>query len=331
MTPIKSPQTETPTLSGKASGIALINKPEGVTSFDCVRALKKAWQRTDLGHGGTLDRFASGLLVILAGEGLKLSRFFLEDHPDLSTHWKIYRARLQLGYETDTGDPTGSMKEQAAVPSQLSEQQIQDAMNSFVGNIYRQRPPVYSAKKVQGQRASDLARAGQAPELSEVSVDIRHFSHLNSNLKPPQTIDFDVTCSKGTYIRVLGEDLARKLETRGHLQMLHRRGIGQFSVEHAFHLEDARNRKDTDVLIPLKQATEFIPSILLNSTQAEDLRCGRTQDLLAELSTRKPGVYLYRNQNHEPLAVAQCFEASQSECSEKELVSARILRAFVTA
>ena len=119
--------------------LLLLHKPAGMTSFDCIRKLKHTWKRKDLGHGGTLDKFATGLLPVLIGEGLKLVRFFLENHPELSTYWKTYSGTITLGRATETGDPEGETSKTMPVPT-LSREKIEAAMKSFVGIEYMQTP-----------------------------------------------------------------------------------------------------------------------------------------------------------------------------------------------
>lgn len=280
--------------SRELSGVVLISKPAGKTSFDCVRALKKAWNCPDVGHGGTLDTFATGLLPILVGEGLKLVRFFLENYPTLPTYWKSYDAIVHSGVQTDTGDPSGEQIKIEEVRSQnITAPQVTEAMTKFVQGPYIQLPPQYSAKKVSGERASDRARLGEETRLKPVAVSIRQLE-----LCPPQESPFwpiRVTCSKGTYIRVLAEDLFESVGSCAHLAKLHRTGVGPFQVQNAISLESALQSDPLEHLISLDDATRILPAITTPSQEQRELHFGRGRPYLAKLVEQyAPGPYCLR-------------------------------------
>jgi tRNA pseudouridine55 synthase len=258
------------------SGILLLDKEPGMTSFDCIRNLKRTLNRSDLGHGGTLDLFASGLLPVLVGEGLKLARFFLESHPNLSTYWKTYSGIFQFGTATDTADPEGDVIETRSI-GELTIERMTAAMNTFAHASYDQTPPRFSAKKFDGVRASDLVRQGKDPEMKTARITLKRFvcTKIEGN-----EVHFEVECSKGTYVRSLAVDLARKLDTVAHVKSLRRIAVGEFSVERAVRLDKVSN----DTIRPLAQATSFLGQFPLIRGELEQLRVGRFDNVAARLA-----------------------------------------------
>ncbi|MCL2441986.1 MAG: tRNA pseudouridine(55) synthase TruB [Treponema sp.] len=198
------------------SGIILLNKRQGITSFDALRDIKRELKTGKVGHTGTLDKFAQGLLIVLVGRALKLSQWF-------SGCDKKYEGRIHFGIETDTLDPEGKIIAESDLPTR---QKVEDVLNQFTGNIL-QRPPLYSAIHVNGKRASNLARAGQMPEMKERPVII--YKIELKSWKPPFA-DIFVHCSSGTYIRSLARDIAAAAGSRGHLCKLVRTQIAGFSL-----------------------------------------------------------------------------------------------------
>ncbi len=259
--------------------LLLLNKPSGQTSYDCIRHLKKFLNRTDLGHGGTLDRFAKGVLPIFFGEGLKLVRFFLDHYPTLPTFWKKYKGTISLGVATDTGDPEGTETEKRTVPN-LTQEHIQSAMQFFVEEVYEQTPPNFSAKKIAGQRASTLARQGKKIDLKPTMITIKDFC---CHCWDQSSIKFEATCSKGAYMRVLANDLAKKLDTVGHLSELTRIGVGLWELSQTFTLEEIEH-KGMECALTLEEATSFLPKFPLLFSEVDLLKIGKVDGLLARLS-----------------------------------------------
>jgi len=276
----------------KFPALVLLDKQPGVTSFDCIRALKRLWKRNDFGHGGTLDKFATGLLPVFFGEGLKLARFLLENYPALPTYWKTYRGEIQMGTATETGDPEGAVVETRSVPA-LERSHLESAMRAFVGAEYLQTPPSYSAKKIEGQRAGELARQGQKPELKPVSVQIREFECEGWD-EERKTIRFRAVVSKGTYIRVLAQDLARRLDTAAHVTELRRTQVGHWNVARALTLEAIEKAPMEECTINLAAAAEFLPPFPLMGPEAEHLRVGKVDGLLARLANSGLPANAYR-------------------------------------
>jgi len=199
------------------SGLILFNKPAGITSFDALRDIKRALGTGKVGHSGTLDKFASGLLIVLVGKSLRLSRWF--SHCD-----KKYKGRIKFGVETDTLDPEGKETAEAALPLR---EDVERVLSQFTGNIM-QTPPAFSAIHINGKRASSLARSGIQPEMKERPVNVYKLELLS--WEPPYA-DIFVHCSSGTYIRSLARDIALAAGSRGHLVSLIRTQIAGFCLE----------------------------------------------------------------------------------------------------
>lgn len=221
-------------------GALLIHKEAGVTSFGVIEQLQRAWmeatglKRRDLpkmGHGGTLDPFATGLLVIGVGRGVKLSRYILGSD-------KTYKGTIRFGQTTIPGDPTDPVSESTGIfPPSL--EAIQTAASAFCGQTYTQTPPMHSAVKKNGVRLYELARAGQVVQREPRACRLSAFRIL-SYLAP--RAEFEVTCSSGTYIRVLAQDLGKHLGTVAMLDRLERTGSGKLRLENALSVDQVRSR-----------------------------------------------------------------------------------------
>ena len=203
-----------------------INKPAGWTSFDVVKKVRGIIKEKKVGHAGTLDPFADGVLVLGTGSDTKKLT-------DITMASKTYRAELTLGKSTDTQDRDGKISKEAVVPG-LTRQTINAVLASFDG-IQEQIPPMYSAKQVNGQRLYKLARRNKTVERVPVKITIYQISLLDYN---EPVITFEVTCSKGTYVRVLGADIAAKLGTVGHLTALTRTSVGSYHITDAMTIEE---------------------------------------------------------------------------------------------
>ncbi len=201
------------------AGISLIDKPPGITSFSALSPIKKAVGKCRVGHAGTLDRFASGLLLVLIGPYTKLNPFFTGLD-------KSYEGRIRFGMSTNTLDPEGEISQYAPIPDIDT---IKDAVQSYRGT-FSQVPPKFSAVHVKGQRAYRRALAGEDVEIAGRSVTIDSF--LIRNWEKPD-LDFSVSCSKGTYIRSLARDIGTYCDSAAYLTSLRRTGIGTFSVDRA--------------------------------------------------------------------------------------------------
>jgi tRNA pseudouridine55 synthase len=247
------------------SGLLLVDKPAGPSSFEVVRRVKKALKARKAGHGGTLDPFATGLLLLCLGEATKLVPFLMPER-------KIYRAQVKLGEETDTQDLTGEVT--ARIEKLPEPQQIYEAASRFVGEI-EQVPPMYSALRHHGERLYKLARRGETVEVKPRQVTIYELKVQEVAL--PQ-VTLEVTCSSGTYIRTLAADLGKALGCGGHLAALRRLAVGPFKVEEALGLEAVRELSREELaarIIPLAESLPGFKALDAGPKEAEFLRQGR--------------------------------------------------------
>ena len=217
------------------NGIIIIYKPKGWTSHDIVAKVKKLTQEK-VGHTGTLDPMAQGVLPILIGKATQCSKYLIN-------HDKIYKVKLKLGIKTDTADSEGNIIEKTEIsPEILNEQKILQAINSMKGK-QEQIPPIYSAIKVNGKKLYEYARKGQEVEIKPRQIEIYNID-LNNIDKENKIIEYTVNCSKGTYIRSLCEDIAKKLGTIGYMENLIRLKAGEFSIENSITLEEILNAEN---------------------------------------------------------------------------------------
>jgi tRNA pseudouridine55 synthase len=226
-----------------AGGLLLVDKPAGVTSHDVVAVVRRAAGISRVGHAGTLDPFATGLLVVLLGRGTRLIPY-IDGDP------KVYEAVIRFGAETDTDDVTGESVREAALPAPHA---IERAIRELTGEI-DQMPPAYSAKKIDGVRAYSAARRG-APltlEASRVAVHAWETLHQSEN-----ELTVRITCNGGTYVRALARDLGRLAESAAHLGSLRRAQSGRFSVGDAVTLDDVR--ANSFALRPFRDAISDMP------------------------------------------------------------------------
>lgn len=211
-------------------GVIIINKPKGYTSHDIVNIVKKTLKTSKVGHTGTLDPNATGVLPILIGKATKTSKYLIE-------HNKTYIAELSLGEKRSTGDIEGEITEIRNVPN-ITTQQIINTLNSFLGKQL-QTPPIYSSIKINGKKAYEYARSGQAIEIPPREIELQEIKLIKfeSNI-----ITFQVQCSKGTYIRVLCEDIAKRLGTVGFMRNLCRTKVDEFDICNSIELEQLKNK-----------------------------------------------------------------------------------------
>ena len=206
-----------------------IYKPKGCTSFYMVKSIRRIIQEKKVGHGGTLDPFAEGVLIIGTGRDTKKLT-------DITNEKKVYNAELKLGELTNTLDPEGVIIEKQKVPK-LDTNIINNVLDSFLGETF-QIPPMFSAKKIKGQRLYSLARQNIEVEREPIKIIIDDINLMDFR---NNIISFSVKCSKGTYIRVLGKDIAEKLNTVGSLISLKRTDVGSFSINDSIKIESLEN------------------------------------------------------------------------------------------
>ena len=300
-------------------GVFIIDKPAGMTSHDVVARVRKIIGARRVGHTGTLDPFATGVLVTLVGRATRLAQF-------LSGADKEYEAVIRLGYATNTGDVTGSP--QAAEPlanvrqaQSLSKEEIEAAMLSLK-RLTEQIPPMYSAKKVDGRKLYDLARRGEHIDRKAVRIQVSEFEPIlkdGSFLKvgDEQTADLHVrvACSAGTYIRALAEDLGKRLRVGAHLVELRRTRAGQFKIQDAFSLERLAELSSANslesMLISPDAALAHLPAIQIDDEGVRRILNGI--DIPFENSAGLPqtGTVRLRDANGKLLAVGVYNETRQ--------------------
>ena len=242
-------------------GILNILKPPGMTSFDVVAHLRGVLKTKKIGHTGTLDPGAVGVLPICVGSATKAIEYMTEKN-------KLYRAELTLGRNTNTQDSSGTTTEIFDV--NVTEQQIIDVAKSFVGK-YSQVPPMYSAVKIQGKKLYELARAGIEVERTPREVEILSINIID--IKENNRVLFDVHCSKGTYIRTLCEDIGTRLGCGGHMSFLVRLQSGEFDISSALTLEDIDNlvssKKISEAFFGVERVFSYLPKVNLNATTSK--------------------------------------------------------------
>lgn len=247
-------------------GIVLIDKNGGETSFDVVRNVRKILKIKKVGHAGTLDPFATGLLIVLLGQGTKLSPFIMAGE-------KTYRAVVRLGVETDTQDPTGRVVSTKTVPD-FDPGYISEKASLFVGEI-EQVPPIFSAVKIRGKRAYKLARQGIKVDLEKRKIRVHSLKIVSIDLPD---VAMEIKCSSGTYIRSLAADLGRQLGTGAHLRALIRLSSGPFAVKDALKLDKSAPNDSNDIvkkgIISLSEALPRMIEIQVDDQMARKIRNG---------------------------------------------------------
>jgi tRNA pseudouridine55 synthase len=250
----------------KISGILNIDKPAGMTSHDIVDRVRQISGQRRVGHAGTLDPAATGVLVVCLGQATRLAEYLMASA-------KTYRAQICLGVSTDTHDTDGQTTATAEVP--VCEEEVRGALTSFVGSI-QQVPPMYSALKHEGVPLYKLARRGVTVEREPRSVEIHHIELINWN---PPLLTIGVKCSPGTYIRALARDLGQKLGCGAHLQSLTRLASGQFTLEKAVGLDelsDAFAQGDWQGFIhPMDEALQDLRSMIVDAQAEKHVRQGQ--------------------------------------------------------
>ncbi len=244
-------------------GILIVNKPKGYTSQDVVSKTKKILDVKKAGHTGTLDPMATGVLPILIGNYTKLSKYLIE-------HNKTYIAKIKLGEKRDTGDSEGQIIQTKSIAEDsLVEENIKKVLEKFEGK-QNQIPPIYSAIKVNGKKLYEYAREGKKVEVPPRQIEIYNIELLNIS-KQELEIEFEVNCSKGTYIRVLCEDIADKLETVGYMKELTRIKVDKFKLEDALTFEELESNKENieKCLIKMEDVFSNLSKITLNKRKEE--------------------------------------------------------------
>jgi len=259
-------------------GLLLLDKKVGITSFDSLTDVKKAFATGKAGHTGTLDKFASGLLIVLVGRGLKLASLFADCV-------KEYTGTVFFGEETDTLDPEGSIIARGKIPSR---EEIEAVLPAFRGGIL-QSPPAYSAIHVNGRRAYELSREGKTPEMKKRPVTVFTLELLSWT---PPLAEIRVVCSSGTYIRSLARDIALAAGSRAYLKALKRTKIGNFRLEDAVDCDDPGI---SQTLRPLDRAlfeALSLPCFFIDAEAEEAFIHGKPLDGILTMGIPPPEVFL---------------------------------------
>jgi len=239
-------------------GIILVHKPPKLTSHDVVIKIRKILNKKKVGHYGTLDPMATGLIVIAVGKATRLFPFFSRED-------KVYKGQIRLGFSTNTYDSTGT-KTSAEINKFPARDKLLEEMKKFEGEIF-QVPPIFSAKKFMGKPLYTLARENKEVKLAPSKIFI-HFFHLKNYNSP--IIDFEVKCSSGTYIRSIAHDLGQILGCGGHISKLVRISSGNFNLKDSFQLEKIMELtlegKIEEFLLPLKTLLPEIPKVIVKNT-----------------------------------------------------------------
>lgn len=292
------------------NGWVVIDKPLGLTSTQVVGRVRRVFQPRKVGHGGTLDPMATGLLPIAMGEATKTVPYIMDGA-------KTYHFTLCWGVATATDDAEGEVTERSArrpVPAE-----IEAVLPQFVGLI-EQTPPIYSAIKVAGERAYDKARAAEVFTLEPRRVlitGLRTIAAPDPALSGPEFCSFEAQCGKGAYMRALARDLGRALGTCAHVVALRRIAVGPFTEDHSISLESlealGHSAADSGAVLPIETALDDIPALALTETEANRLRCGQAVSMLARANRERirdftNGAIVYATSGGKPVALAR-YEA----------------------
>jgi tRNA pseudouridine55 synthase len=281
-------------------GFLVIDKTAGITSHDVVSKVRHVLHERRIGHTGTLDPFATGVLLIMVGRATRLAQF-------INTDDKEYEAIIRLGYATDTGDRTGSPTTPSLgkLDNTWTAAEVEAAMASLRGYI-DQVPPMYSAKKIQGKRLYELARRGEEVERKPVRVCIHEFTAIRPDGQLMKdnadgTFDFEVrvVCSSGTYVRTLAEDLGKRLNVGAHLAELRRTRVGSFSIAQAITVDELKTRFAEEalgtVLLPSGSALSHLPFVHLSADNVRRTRHGMEVEIAEQDWPDGADVSMYDN------------------------------------
>jgi TruB: tRNA pseudouridine synthase B len=254
------------------NGIINLKKEAGMTSHDAVFKLRKILHEKKIGHGGTLDPDVVGVLPIAIGKATRVIEYMTEAG-------KVYRGQICLGFSTTTEDASGEVVEKTPVSTELTEDAIDQAMASFVGKI-TQIPPMYSAVKVDGKRLYEYARTGQDVERPKRHVTIYDFKRTSPLIVKDDCcyFDFEVACSKGTYIRTLSVDLGKSLGFASHMSYLERQASAGLQLEDALTLSEITEKvaqDDFSFLLPIEYGVMDLPRVDLTENQVTEISFGR--------------------------------------------------------
>lgn len=272
-------------------GIFNVLKPPGMTSHDVIAFLRRVLKTKKVGHGGTLDPDAAGVLPVFTGTATRLLEYAVEGR-------KQYLVEVTLGKQTDTGDDSGTVVKEMPVPA-FDEEALQKVLQGFLGK-QKQLPPMYSAIKINGQKLYQLARKGVEVERELRDIEVYKLELLNFTAT---TITLAVDCSKGTYIRVLGEDIATALGTCGTMSFLLRTQVGSYALNASHTLQEIAENPSACVQAPVT-AVEHLPKLVLTDNQAARI----TNGVRTTVKGTEEGQYVLMSSDEEFLGIGSCKE-----------------------
>ena len=275
-----------------SDGIFNVLKPPGMTSHDVIAFLRRALNTKKVGHGGTLDPDAAGVLPVFTGTATRLLEFAVEGR-------KQYLVEVTLGKQTDTGDDSGTVVKEMPV-SEFTEETLQKVLQSFLGK-QKQLPPMYSAIKINGQKLYQLARKGVEVERELRDIEVYKLELLNFTAT---TLTLAVDCSKGTYIRVLGEDIATALGTCGTMSFLLRTQVGSYHLNESHTLQEIAADPASCVEAPVT-AVDHLPKLVLTDNQAARI----TNGVRTTVAGTAEGKYVLMSSGNEFLGIGTCKES----------------------
>lgn len=275
-----------------SDGIFNVLKPPGMTSHDVIAFLRRALNTKKVGHGGTLDPDAAGVLPVFTGTATRLLEFAVEGR-------KQYLVEVTLGKQTDTGDDSGAVVKEMPVP-EFTEETLQKVLQSFLGK-QKQLPPMYSAIKINGQKLYQLARKGVEVERELRDIEVYKLELLNFTAT---TLTLAVDCSKGTYIRVLGEDIATALGTCGTMSFLLRTQVGSYHLNESHTLQEIAADPASCVEAPVT-AVDHLPKLVLTDNQAARI----TNGVRTTVAGTAEGKYVLMSSGNEFLGIGTCKDS----------------------
>lgn len=291
------------------NNVLIVDKPEGATSHDVIWRVRKILRIKSVGHTGTLDPFATGVLVVLIGRATRLAQF-------LDKSEKEYLATIRFGFETETGDRTGNPKSKVQSPKpKVTIAEIENVLTQFRGETW-QTPPMYSAKKIAGKKLYELARQGVEVEREPVRIKIStlELAEKSNELRITNNeLRIKVVSSAGTYIRVLAEDIGRAVGAGAHLTELRRMRAGAFDLSQAVTLDQLENlaieNKIEQVLISPNKALAHLPSVILGEAAANKTING--SKFFAPNLDLKTGVFVRMSDENENLIAVGVFDKTE--------------------
>lgn len=273
------------------NGIILINKEKKWTSHDIVAKVKNILH-TKVGHTGTLDPNATGVLPLLLGDATKVSKYLIE-------HDKEYIAEIKLGMKTDTADEEGNVIQKENIDvSNYSKEYVENTLKKFIGKSY-QTPPIYSAIKINGKKLYDYARNNEKVEIPKREIEIYSIELIDIEEKE-NIIEFWVHCSKGTYIRTLCENIANELGTIGYMKNLQRIKVGKFDIKDSITIEQLMNEMNNikKYIITIENLFQNVDKIILNSSELEKFLNG-----VKIINNKKDGIYRIYNEKNKFIGI----------------------------